>query len=185
MWNFDFKKDKGLCSCKTFEKSWNEHVVKIFLDTILKLLFNALELWKQQSSSILGWMSFCCFVVGMQCLFISNHRVIIYCCCFCCRTSKVSLLTWDVQQSVLESSNFLHDVKPKPHSKCEAWWRVHHGLGLLSLVKLQSVNSKFYKKSLQENVMVTTRHLKLKRTEMMQRDNDPKHASKSTTESML
>ncbi|KAF7650076.1 hypothetical protein LDENG_00131870 [Lucifuga dentata] len=44
------------------------------------------------------------------------------------------------------------------------------------------MNSALYQKILKENVRPSVRDLKLKRTWVMQQDNDPKHTSKSTSE---
>ena len=43
---------------------------------------------------------------------------------------------------------------------------------------------KFYQDILLENVKLSIRQLKLDRSWVMQKDNDPKHRSKSTTESL-
>ncbi len=45
-----------------------------------------------------------------------------------------------------------------------------------------TVNSALYQKILKENVQPSVCDLKLKRTWVMQQDNDPKHTSKSTSE---
>ena len=44
------------------------------------------------------------------------------------------------------------------------------------------MNSALYQKILKENVRPSVQDLKLKRTWVMQQDNDPKHTSKSTSE---
>ncbi len=44
------------------------------------------------------------------------------------------------------------------------------------------MNSALYQKILKENVWSSVCDLKLKRTWVMQQDNDPKHTSKSTSE---
>ncbi len=44
------------------------------------------------------------------------------------------------------------------------------------------MNSALYQKILKENVRPSVYDLKLKRTWVMQQDNDPKHTSKSTSE---
>ncbi|KAF7650410.1 hypothetical protein LDENG_00126420 [Lucifuga dentata] len=44
------------------------------------------------------------------------------------------------------------------------------------------MNSALYQKILKENVRPSVRDLKLKRTWVMQQDNDPKHTRKSTSE---
>ena len=44
------------------------------------------------------------------------------------------------------------------------------------------MNSALYQRILQENVRPSVRELKLKRSWVMQQDNDPKHTSKSTSE---
>uniref|UniRef100_A0A9J8DBM0 Uncharacterized protein n=1 Tax=Cyprinus carpio carpio TaxID=630221 RepID=A0A9J8DBM0_CYPCA len=43
------------------------------------------------------------------------------------------------------------------------------------------MNSAVYQKILKENVRPSVRDLKLKRTWVLQQDNDPKHTSKSTS----
>ena len=45
-----------------------------------------------------------------------------------------------------------------------------------------TMNSAVYQKILEENVWPTVRDLKLKRTWVLQQDNDPKHTSKTTSE---
>ncbi|KAI4901942.1 hypothetical protein NFI96_021236 [Prochilodus magdalenae] len=46
----------------------------------------------------------------------------------------------------------------------------------------KTMNSAVYQKILKESVRPSVRDLKLKRTWVLQQDNDPKHASKSTSE---
>ncbi len=45
-----------------------------------------------------------------------------------------------------------------------------------------TMNSAVYQKILKDNVRPSVRDLKLKRTWVLQQDNDPKHTSKSTSE---
>ncbi len=55
------------------------------------------------------------------------------------------------------------------------------GPGWLAIID-GTMNSAFYQKILKENVRPSVCDLKLKRTWVMQQDNDPKHTSKSTSE---
>ena len=55
------------------------------------------------------------------------------------------------------------------------------GPGRLAIID-GTMNSALYQKILKENVRPSVRDLKLKHTWVMQQDNDPKHASKSTSE---
>ena len=55
------------------------------------------------------------------------------------------------------------------------------GPGRLAVIN-GNMNSLVYQKILKENVRPSVRELKLKRTWVLQQDNDPKHTSKSTTE---
>ncbi|KAF7664638.1 hypothetical protein LDENG_00170880, partial [Lucifuga dentata] len=55
------------------------------------------------------------------------------------------------------------------------------GPGRLAVID-GTMNSALYQKILKENVRPSVRDLKLKRTWVMQQDNDPKHTSKSTSE---
>ncbi len=55
------------------------------------------------------------------------------------------------------------------------------GPGWLAIID-GTMNSALYQKILKENVRLSVCDLKLKRTWVMQQDNDPKHTSKSTSE---
>ncbi len=55
------------------------------------------------------------------------------------------------------------------------------GPGRLAIID-GTMNSALYQKILKENVRLSVCDLKLKRTWVMQLDNDPKHTSKSTSE---
>ena len=55
------------------------------------------------------------------------------------------------------------------------------GPGRLAVIN-GTMNSAVYQKILKENVRPSVRDLKLKRTWVLQQDNDPKHTSKSTSE---
>ncbi len=55
------------------------------------------------------------------------------------------------------------------------------GPGQLAIID-GTMNSVLYQKILKENVWPSVCDLKLKRTWVMQQDNDPKHTSKSTSE---
>ncbi len=55
------------------------------------------------------------------------------------------------------------------------------GPGRLAIID-ETMNSVLYPKILKENVRPSVCDLKLKRTWVMQQDNDPKHTSKSTSE---
>ena len=55
------------------------------------------------------------------------------------------------------------------------------GPGQLAIIDGKT-NSQVYQDILQENVRLSVRQLKLNRSWVKQRDNDPKHRSKSTTE---
>ncbi|KAK3522887.1 hypothetical protein QTP86_006347 [Hemibagrus guttatus] len=57
----------------------------------------------------------------------------------------------------------------------------HYGPGRLAVIN-GTMNSAVYQKILKENVRPSVRDLKLKRTWVLQQDNDPKHTSKSTSE---
>ncbi len=55
------------------------------------------------------------------------------------------------------------------------------GPGRLAVIN-GTMNSAVYQKILKDNVRPSVRDLKLKRTWVLQQDNDPKHTSKSTSE---
>ncbi len=55
------------------------------------------------------------------------------------------------------------------------------GPGRLAVIN-GTMNSAVYQKILKDNVWPSVRDLKLKRTWVLQQDNDPKHTSKSTSE---
>ncbi len=55
------------------------------------------------------------------------------------------------------------------------------GPGRLAVIN-GTINSAVYQKILKDNVRPSVRDLKLKRTCVLQQDNDPKHTSKSTSE---
>ncbi len=56
------------------------------------------------------------------------------------------------------------------------------GPGRLAIIIDGPMNSALYQKILKENVRTSVCDLKLKRTWVLQQDNDPKHTSKSTSE---
>ena len=88
---------------------------------------------------------------------------------------------WRKPNTAFHSKNLIPTVKHGGGSVMVWGCFAASGPGRLAIIE-GTMNSALYQRILQENVRLSVRELKLKRSWVMQQDNDPKHTSKSTSE---
>ncbi|KAF7670306.1 hypothetical protein LDENG_00272020 [Lucifuga dentata] len=88
---------------------------------------------------------------------------------------------WRKTNTAFQKKNIIPTVKHGGGSVMVWGCFAASGPGRLAVID-GTMNSALYQKILKENVRPSVRDLKLKRTWVMQQDNDPKHTSKSTSE---
>uniref|UniRef100_A0AAR2LJV0 Transposase n=1 Tax=Pygocentrus nattereri TaxID=42514 RepID=A0AAR2LJV0_PYGNA len=93
----------------------------------------------------------------------------------------VSHYIWCKRNTAFRKKNIIPTVKYGGGSVMVWGCFAVSGPGRLAVIN-GTMNSAVYQKILKENVRPSVRELKLKRTWVLQQDNDPKHTSKSTTE---
>uniref|UniRef100_A0A9J8CLU9 Transposase n=1 Tax=Cyprinus carpio carpio TaxID=630221 RepID=A0A9J8CLU9_CYPCA len=93
----------------------------------------------------------------------------------------VSNYVWRKSNTAFQKKNILLTVKYGGGSVMVWGCFAASGPGRLAVIN-GTMNSAVYQKILKENVRPSVRDLKLKRTWVLQQDNDPKHTSKSTSE---
>ncbi len=93
----------------------------------------------------------------------------------------VSLYIWHKTNTAFHINNIIPTVKHGGGSVMIWGCFAASGPGRLAIID-GTMNSALYQKILKENVRPSVCDLKLKRTWVMQQDNDPKHTSKSTSE---
>uniref|UniRef100_A0AAR2K1L6 Paired domain-containing protein n=1 Tax=Pygocentrus nattereri TaxID=42514 RepID=A0AAR2K1L6_PYGNA len=90
-------------------------------------------------------------------------------------------IIWRKRNTAFQKKNIIPTVKYGGGSVMVWGCFAASGPGRLAVIN-GTMNSAVYQKILKENVRPSVRELKLKRTWVLQQDNDPKHTSKSTTE---
>uniref|UniRef100_A0A673HSL5 Tc1-like transposase DDE domain-containing protein n=1 Tax=Sinocyclocheilus rhinocerous TaxID=307959 RepID=A0A673HSL5_9TELE len=93
----------------------------------------------------------------------------------------VSHYVWRKSNTAFQKKNIIPTVKYGGGSVMVWGCFAASGPGRLAVIN-GTMNSAVYQKILKENVRPSVRDLKLKRTWVLQQDNDPKHTSKSTSE---
>uniref|UniRef100_A0A8C2L0A5 Transposase n=1 Tax=Cyprinus carpio TaxID=7962 RepID=A0A8C2L0A5_CYPCA len=93
----------------------------------------------------------------------------------------VSNYVWRKSNTAFQKKNILLTVKYGGGSVMVWGCFAASGPGRLAVIN-GTMNSAVYQKILKENVRPSVCDLKLKRTWVLQQDNDPKHTSKSTSE---
>ena len=93
----------------------------------------------------------------------------------------VSHYVWRKSNTAFQKKNIIPTVKYGGGSVMVWGCFAASGPGRLAVIN-GNMNSAVYQKILKENVRPSVRDLKLKRTWVLQQDNDPKHTSKSTSE---
>ncbi len=93
----------------------------------------------------------------------------------------VSCYIWRKTNTAFHKKNIIPTVKYGGGSVMVWGCFAASGPGRLAIID-RTMNSALYQKIRKENVRPSVRDLKLKRTWVMQQDNDPKHTSKSTSE---
>ncbi len=88
---------------------------------------------------------------------------------------------WQKSNTTFQKKNIIPTVKYGGGSVMVWGYFAASGPGRLSVIN-GTKNSAVYQKILKDNVRPSVRDLKLKRTWVLQQDNDPKHTSKSTSE---
>ncbi|KAK3509610.1 hypothetical protein QTP70_006816 [Hemibagrus guttatus] len=94
---------------------------------------------------------------------------------------SVSHYVWCKSNTAFEKKNIIPTVKYGGSSVMVWGCFAASGPGRLTVIN-GTMNSAVYQKILKENVRPSVCDLKLKRTWVLQQDNDPKHTSKSTSE---
>ncbi|KAK3508771.1 hypothetical protein QTP70_006025 [Hemibagrus guttatus] len=94
---------------------------------------------------------------------------------------SVSHYVWRKNNTAFQKKNIIPTVKYGGGSVMVWGCFAASGLGRLAAIN-GTMNSAVYQKILKENVRPSVCDLKLKRTWVLQQDNDPKHTSKSTSE---
>ncbi|KAK3553212.1 hypothetical protein QTP86_031817 [Hemibagrus guttatus] len=94
---------------------------------------------------------------------------------------SVSHYVWRKSNTAFQKKNIIPTVKYGGGSVMVWGCFAASGPGRLAVIN-GTVNSAVYQKILKENVQPSVCDLKLKRTWVLQQDNDPKHTSKSTSE---
>ncbi len=93
----------------------------------------------------------------------------------------VSHYIWRKSNTAFQKKNIIPTVKYGGGSVMVWGCFAASGPGRLAVIN-GTMNSAVYQKILKDNVRPSVRDLKLKRTWVLQQDNDPKHTSKSTSE---
>uniref|UniRef100_A0A803JW23 Tc1-like transposase DDE domain-containing protein n=1 Tax=Xenopus tropicalis TaxID=8364 RepID=A0A803JW23_XENTR len=93
----------------------------------------------------------------------------------------VSCYIWRKSNTAFQKKNIIPTVKYGGGSVMVWGCFAASGPGRLAVID-GTMNSTVYQKILKENVRPSVRQLKLKRSWVLQQDNDPKHTSKSTSE---
>ncbi len=93
----------------------------------------------------------------------------------------VSHYIWHKSNTAFQKKNIIPTVKYGGGSVMVWGCFAASGPGRLAVIN-GTMNSAVYQKILKDNVRPSVRDLKLKRTWVLQQDNDPKHTSKSTSE---
>ncbi len=93
----------------------------------------------------------------------------------------VSRYIWRKSNTAFQKKNIIPTVKYGGGSVMVWGCFAASGPGRLAVIN-GTMNSAVYQKILKDNVRPSVRDLKLKRTWVLQQDNDPKHTSKSTSE---
>ncbi len=93
----------------------------------------------------------------------------------------MSLYIWHKTNTAFHINNIIPTVKHGGGSVMVWGCFAASGPGWLAIID-GTINSALYQKILKENIWPSVCDLKLKRTWVMQQDNDPKHTSKSTSE---
>ncbi len=88
---------------------------------------------------------------------------------------------WRKSNTAFQKKNIIPTVKYGGGSVIVWGCFAASGPGRLAVIN-GTMNSAVYQKILKDNVRPSVRDLKLKRTWVLQQDNDPKHTSKSTSE---
>ena len=88
---------------------------------------------------------------------------------------------WRKNNTAFDKKNIMPTVKHGGGSVMVWFCFAASGPGQLAVID-GTINSAVYQKILKANVRPSVRALKLKRSWVMQQDNDPKHTSKSTSE---
>ncbi|KAK3548008.1 hypothetical protein QTP70_002313 [Hemibagrus guttatus] len=96
-------------------------------------------------------------------------------------TQSVSHYIWDKSNTAFQKKNIIPTVKYGGGSVMVWGCFAASGPGRLAVIN-GTMNSAVYQKILKENVRPSVCDLKLKRTWVLQQDNDPKYTSKSTSE---
>ncbi|KAK3556132.1 hypothetical protein QTP70_005614 [Hemibagrus guttatus] len=94
---------------------------------------------------------------------------------------SVSHYVWHKSNTAFQKKNIIPIVKYGGGSVMAWGCFAASGPGILAVIN-GTMNSAVYQKILKENVRPSVCDLKLKRTWVLQQDNDPKHTSKSTSE---
>ncbi|KAK3563022.1 hypothetical protein QTP86_013282 [Hemibagrus guttatus] len=94
---------------------------------------------------------------------------------------SVSHYVWRKRNTAFQKKNIIPTVKYGGGSVMVWDYFAASGPGRLAVIN-GTMNSAIYQKILKENVRPSVCDLKLKRTWVLQQDNDPKHTSKSTSE---
>ncbi|KAK3548201.1 hypothetical protein QTP70_005167 [Hemibagrus guttatus] len=94
---------------------------------------------------------------------------------------SVSHYVWRKSNTAFQKKNITPTVKYGGGSVMVCGCSAASGPGRLAVIN-ETMNSAVYQKILKENVRLSVCDLKLKRTWVLQQDNDPKHTSKSTSE---
>ncbi|KAK3527102.1 hypothetical protein QTP86_010826 [Hemibagrus guttatus] len=94
---------------------------------------------------------------------------------------SVSHYVWRKSNTAFQKKNIIPTVKYGGGSVMVWGCFAASGPGRLAVIN-RTMNSAVYQKILKENVQPSVCDLKLKRTWVLQQDNDPKHTSKSTSE---
>ncbi len=93
----------------------------------------------------------------------------------------MSHYSWRKSNTAFQKKNIIPTVKYGGGSVMVWGCFAASGPGRLAVIN-GTMNSAVYQKILKDNVRPSVRDLKLKRTCVLQQDNDPKHTSKSTSE---
>ncbi|MBN3290480.1 TCB1 transposase, partial [Polypterus senegalus] len=94
---------------------------------------------------------------------------------------QMSRYIWRKRNTAFQKKNIIPTVKYGGGSVMVWGCFAASGPGRLAVID-GTMNSTVYQKILKENVRPSVRQLKLKRSWVLQQDNDPKHTSKSTSE---
>ncbi|KAG2456962.1 TCB1 transposase, partial [Polypterus senegalus] len=94
---------------------------------------------------------------------------------------QMSRYIWRKRNTAFQKKNIIPTVKYGGGSVMVWGCFATSGPGRLAVID-GTMNSTVYQKILKENVRPSVRQLKLKRSWVLQQDNDPKHTSKSTSE---